>query len=63
MNGLQSMSHLIGPIHDKYPGNTTAEKELNRIIDNLQNANKKGIRITVGSDSFCSSLTLMENML
>lgn len=45
------------PIHDKYSGNTTAEKELNRIIDNLQNANKKGIRITVGSDSFCSSLT------
>jgi imidazolonepropionase-like amidohydrolase len=45
------------PIHDKYPGNTTAEKELNRIIDNLRNANKKGIRITVGSDSFCSSLT------
>lgn len=45
------------PIHDKYPGNTTAEKELNRIIDNLQNAKKKGIRITVGSDSFCSSLT------
>lgn len=44
-------------IHDKYTGNTTAEKELNRIIDNLQNANKKGIRITVGSDSFCSSLT------
>ncbi|GAA0115084.1 metal-dependent hydrolase family protein [Clostridium senegalense] len=45
------------PIHDKYPGATIAEKELNRIIDNLQNANKKGIRITVGSDSFCSSLT------
>ncbi|MGG7162319.1 metal-dependent hydrolase family protein [Clostridium ihumii] len=45
------------PIHDKYPGKTIAEKELNRIIDNLQNANKKGIRITVGSDSFCSSLT------
>ncbi len=45
------------PIHDKYPGNTTAEKELNRITHNLQNANKKGIRITVGSDSFCSSLT------
>ncbi|MEG0157177.1 MAG: amidohydrolase family protein, partial [Anaerovoracaceae bacterium] len=45
------------PIHDQYPGNTTAEKELNRIIDNLQNANKKGIRITVGSDSFCSTLT------
>ena len=45
------------PIHDNYPGNTTAEKELNRIVGNLQNANKKGIRITVGSDSFCSSLT------
>lgn len=45
------------PIHDNYPGNTTAEKELNRIIHNLQNANEKGIRITVGSDSFCSSLT------
>ncbi len=45
------------PIHDNYPGDTIAEKELNRIIDNLRNANKKGIRITVGSDSFCSSLT------
>lgn len=45
------------PIHDQYQGNTTAEKELNRIIDNLQNANRKGVRITVGSDSFCSSLT------
>ncbi|MCQ4636360.1 amidohydrolase family protein [Anaerovorax odorimutans] len=45
------------PIHDKYPGATTAEKELNRITDNLLNANKKGIRITVGSDSFCSTLT------
>lgn len=45
------------PILDKYPGNTTAEKELNRIISNLQHANKMGVRITVGSDSFCSSLT------
>ncbi|MBU5591253.1 amidohydrolase family protein [Clostridium sp. MSJ-4] len=44
-------------VHDNYPGKTTAEKELNRIISNLQNANEKGIRITVGSDSFCSSLT------
>ncbi|WP_125154262.1 metal-dependent hydrolase family protein [Clostridium rectalis] len=44
-------------ILDNYPGNNTAEKELNRIVGNLQNANKKGIRITVGSDSFCSSLT------
>ncbi|MEG0830181.1 MAG: amidohydrolase family protein [Anaerovoracaceae bacterium] len=45
------------PIHDNYPGATTAEKELNRITENLINANKKGIRITVGSDSFCSTLT------
>ena len=45
------------PILDNFPGNTTAEKELNRIVGNLQNANRKGIRITVGSDSFCSSLT------
>lgn len=45
------------PILDNYPGETTAEKELNRIIENLQNANNKGIRIVVGSDSFCSSLT------
>lgn len=45
------------PVHDHYPGNTTAEKELNRIIDNLKRANEKGIRIVVGSDSFCSSLT------
>ena len=45
------------PVHDNYPGNTTAEKELNRILDNLRRANEKGIRITVGSDSFCSSLT------
>lgn len=44
-------------ILDNYEGNTTAEKELNRIIDNLRNAKEKGIRITVGSDSFCSSLT------
>lgn len=44
-------------ILDNFPGNTTAEKELNRIVGNLKNANEKGIRITVGSDSFCSSLT------
>lgn len=45
------------PILDSFEGDTIAEKELNRITSNLQNANKKGIRITVGSDSFCSSLT------
>ncbi|MGB9791584.1 MAG: amidohydrolase family protein [Thermacetogeniaceae bacterium] len=45
------------PILDKYPGATTAEKELNRTIDNFRAAVEKGIRIVVGSDSFCSSLT------
>lgn len=44
-------------IHDEFEGSTTAERELNRITSNLRNANEKGIRITVGSDSFCSSLT------
>lgn len=44
-------------VHDNYEGNTVAEKELNRILSNLRHANEKGIRITVGSDSFCSSLT------
>lgn len=45
------------PVLDKFPGNTTAEKELNRTIANFQAAVAKGIRITVGSDSFCSTLT------
>lgn len=45
------------PIHDQYEGETIAEKELNRIIDNLRNANERGIRIVIGSDSFCSTLT------
>ena len=31
--------------------------QLNRIVSNLQHANKMGVRIVVGSDSFCSSLT------
>ena len=44
-------------ILDKFPGNTIAEKELNRTIANFQAAVEKGIRIVVGSDSFCSSLT------
>lgn len=42
---------------DKYPGNTIAEKELNRTIANFQSAKDAGIRIVVGSDSFCSQLT------
>lgn len=45
------------PILEKFPGNTVAEKELNRTIANFQSAKEAGIRIVVGSDSFCSELT------
>ena len=34
-----------------------AEKELNRVYANLRKAKEKGIGLTIGSDSFCSSLT------
>lgn len=44
-------------IHDKYPGDTVAEKDLNRIYENLRKANDKGIMLTIGSDSFNSQMT------
>lgn len=47
----------IPEIHDQYPGKTVAEKELNRVYANLRRAKEKGIKLTIGSDSFCSSLT------
>ncbi|WZL79046.1 amidohydrolase family protein [Eubacteriales bacterium mix99] len=47
----------IPEVHDKYPGKTVAEKELNRVYANLRKARDKGIGLTIGSDSFCSSLT------
>ncbi|MEG2017401.1 MAG: amidohydrolase family protein, partial [Clostridium sp.] len=47
----------IPEVHDKYPGDTVAEKELNRVYGNLRKAKEKGIGLTIGSDSFCSSLT------
>lgn len=47
----------IPEVHDQYPGNTIAEKELNRVYGNLRKAKDKGIGLTIGSDSFCSSLT------
>ena len=43
----------IPEVHDQYPGDTVAEKELNRVYANF----RKGIGLTIGSDSFCSSLT------
>ncbi len=47
----------VPQIHDKYEGKTVAEKELNRIYENLRNANEKGIVLTIGSDSFNSKMT------
>ena len=44
-------------VHDQYLGETVAEKELQRIYANLRKADAKGIGLTIGSDSFCSSLT------
>ncbi len=43
--------------HDGYEGDTIAEKEMNRIYDNLRKAVKKGIKLTIGSDSFNSKMT------
>lgn len=40
-----------------YPGATIREKELNRISANFKAAKDSGIRIAVGADSFCDSLT------
>lgn len=47
----------IPEVHDQYPGETVAEKELARVYGNLRKARDKGIGLTIGSDSFCSSLT------
>ena len=47
----------IPEVHDQYPGDTVAEKELQRVYGNLRKAKSKGIKLTIGSDSFCSSLT------
>lgn len=47
----------IPEVHDKYQGDSVAEKELNRVYENLRKAQSKGIGLTIGSDSFCSTLT------
>ena len=47
----------IPEVHDQYSGATVAEKELNRVYANLRKAKSKGIGLTIGSDSFCYSLT------
>jgi imidazolonepropionase-like amidohydrolase len=62
INFMPSWFNTFPPIydqklHDKYPGSTVAEKELNRIYENLHKANEKGILLTIGSDSFNSEMT------
>lgn len=47
----------IPELHDPQPGRDVVEKELNRVYANLRKAKEKGIGLTIGSDSFCSSLT------
>lgn len=44
-------------ILEELPGETLAEKEIYRIIENLQKAKNAGIKIGVGADSFSSMLT------
>ena len=45
------------PEHEWLPGDTLGEKEVNRIALNFRTAAEAGIRIAVGADSFCGSLT------
>lgn len=47
----------IPELHDSQPGESVTEKELSRVYANLRKAKEKGIGLTIGSDSFCSSLT------
>lgn len=44
-------------LHDQYPGETVAEKDLNRIYANLRKAKERGILLAIGSDSFNSQMT------
>lgn len=44
-------------LHDQYEGETVAQKDLNRIYDNLRKANERGILLTIGSDSFNLQMT------
>ncbi len=42
----------VPEIHDKFPGSTVVEKELQRTYANLREANDRGVTLTIGSDSF-----------
>ena len=47
----------VPEIHDQYEGETVAEKEMNRIYDNLRKAYEKGVILTIGSDCFNNEIT------
>lgn len=47
----------IPEVHDRCPGETVTEKELNRMYGTLRKAAAKGIILTIGSDSFNSRIT------
>ena len=47
----------VPEIHDKYQGDTVAEKEMNRIYENLRRAYEKGVTLTIGSDCFNNEIT------
>jgi imidazolonepropionase-like amidohydrolase len=42
----------VPEVHDKFPGDTLVEKELQRTYANLREANERGVTLTIGSDSF-----------
>ena len=54
---VELINNRKSPIQDDYIEKYLAEKELNRVYANLRKAKSKGIGLTIGSDSFCSSLT------
>lgn len=46
-----------GKIVESFPGDTLAEKELNRVFSNFKKCLDAGVKIALGSDSFASDLT------
>ena len=42
----------VPEIHDRFPGDTLVEKELQRNYDCLREAKRRGVVFTIGSDSF-----------
>lgn len=64
---FQSHPPAEKPEQQAYPGDTVAQRELARVYGNLRKAIDRGIKITVGSDSYCEKelpygLTSLEEM-